>query len=143
MATRTYLFTPEETAQFNRLVELGFERRDHFKDTDDPQILFLQVQEGVAMTFFPELYVDDAGEEDCWGIEVHGKSIGGFAYTTTDAWLTMTEFTVLINPGTWSDMLSTLKSLQCLADWNQIMQPQLDAALQTQPDPVSLSLDVG
>jgi len=143
MATRTYLFTPEETTQFERLQALGFTKPARLSGTGEASVLWCHETHGVDFTFYPEPYVDEAGEEDSWRVEVHKRTPGRFATMTTDAWLTMTEFSALVDPASWTAMLSALKSLRCLADWNSLMQPRLQAALQTQPDPVSLSLDVG
>ncbi|MBD2034065.1 hypothetical protein H6F76_03240 [Leptolyngbya sp. FACHB-321] len=133
MATRTYTFTDDESAQFDRLVTLGFERQDHFEGIDNSQVVFLHKQEGVELTFHPESYVDDAGREYCWAVEVHGKTAGGFDCITSDAWLTMTEFSFVIEPDQWGDMLSALKSLKTLKDWQNIMHPRLQAAVHTNP----------
>lgn len=133
VATRTYRLTEDESNQFNRLVALGFERQDHFEGTDNPQIVFLHEQDGIELTFYPEPFVDDTGREDCWAVQVHGKTAGGYACITGDAWLTMTELSFMIDPDQWHDMLSALKSLQTLEDWRYLMHPRLQAAVHTNP----------
>lgn len=133
MATRTYTLTEDESNQFNRLVALGFERQDHFEGTTEPQIVFLHEQHGIELIFYPEPYVDATGREDCWAVQVHGKTAGGSACITGDAWLTMTELSSVIDPDQWDDMLSALKRLRSLEDWQSIMQPRLQAAVHTNP----------
>ena len=129
MATRTYRFTETETAQFARLVALGFERCDYFEGTEDPQVCFHYEIHGLSCTFFPEPYKDPTGKVKPWRVEVRQKTEGGFGFYTTDAWISMAECSCLIEPVRWSDMLSALKGLKCLADWEAVMRPLLTAVV--------------
>lgn len=150
MATRTYLFTPEESAQFERLQALGFTRTDRLSGTEEASVLWQQEAQGVDFTFFTEPYEFESDEDEprelYWHVEVHGKTDGGQSCIVCDHFLTLAEFDRLTSPQHWPTVLSALPEVRgtvALQAFLHTLVEATEATTPTLPDPTPCSLCAG
>lgn len=116
MAERTYLFTPEEQAQFERLQTLGFERTNRLAGTEEASVFWHHPTDKFDCIFFTEPYVfddEDDARELYWHVQVHGKTNSGlYNCVVCDHWLTLAQFDCVTSPQHWETVRAVLPDVR-------------------------------
>ena len=111
MATRTYLFTLEENAQFARLKALGFTRTDHLSGTEPASVFWEHEAHGASFTFHTEPYEGDDDELNWWQLQVTGTTnCGKYKCVVLDQLISTAQFDQITDPQAWPSVVADLRT---------------------------------